>query len=79
MFEPDVVFLDIHMPVMPGLDAARLMGRGRDRARRVHIVFMTALDARAVQAFERGAIDCVLKPFNEARLHETVERLKSRL
>ena len=71
--EPDIVFLDIHMPVMNGLDAARLIGRGRER--RVHIVFITAFDEHAVEAFERGAIDYLLKPFNEARLFETVDRL----
>lgn len=75
--EPDVVFLDIHMPVMNGLEAARLIGKGRGK--RVHIAFITAYDEHAVEAFERGAVDYVLKPFNEARLAETVERLKERL
>ncbi len=75
--EPDIVFLDIHMPVMTGLEAARLIGRGRDK--RAHIVFVTAYDEHAVEAFERGAIDYVLKPFNEARLAETVLRLKERV
>lgn len=75
--QPDVVFLDIHMPVMTGLEAARLIGRGRDK--RAHIVFVTAYDEYAVEAFERGAIDYVLKPFNEARLSETVARLVERL
>ncbi len=75
--EPDVVFLDIHMPVMSGIEAARLIGRGRER--RAHIVFVTAFDEYAVEAFERGAIDYVLKPFNEARLAATVERLQERL
>ena len=75
--EPDIVFLDIHMPVMTGLEAARLIGRGRSK--RTHIVFVTAYDDYAVEAFERGAIDYVLKPFNEARLMETVTRLKERL
>jgi DNA-binding LytR/AlgR family response regulator len=75
--EPDVVFLDIHMPVMNGLEAARLIGKGR--AKRVHVVFITAFDDHAVEAFERGAIDYVLKPFSEARLRETIDRLKERL
>ncbi len=75
--EPDIVFLDIHMPVMTGLEAARLIGRGREK--RAHIVFVTAYDEHAVEAFERGAIDYVLKPFNEARLTETVLRLKERV
>jgi DNA-binding LytR/AlgR family response regulator len=75
--EPDVVFLDIHMPVMSGLEAARLIGRGRSK--RAHIAFVTAYDEHAVEAFERGAIDYVLKPFNEARLGETVSRMQERL
>ena len=69
----DVVFLDIHMPGVNGLEAARAV------AGRAHIVFVTAFDEYAVEAFERGAIDYVLKPFNEERLAVTVERLKERL
>ncbi len=75
--QPDVVFLDIHMPLMTGIECARLIGKGRDK--RAHIVFVTAFDEYAVEAFERGAIDYVLKPFNEARLAATVERLQERL
>lgn len=75
--DPDIMFLDIHMPVMTGLEAARLIGKGRSK--RVQLVFITAFDQHAVEAFERGAIDYVLKPFNEGRLAETVERLKERL
>ena len=79
---PDIAFLDIHMPVMSGLDAARMIGKGREingQLRRAHIVFITAYDEHAVEAFERGAIDYVLKPFVEARLSETVARLRERL
>jgi DNA-binding LytR/AlgR family response regulator len=80
---PDVVFLDIHMPVMSGLEAARLIGRGRSVGggdyHRAHIVFVTAFDQHAVEAFERGAIDYVLKPCEDARLAETVARLEERL
>ncbi len=70
---PDLFFLDIHMPGVNGLEAARAIG---DRA---HVVFVTAYDEHAVEAFERGAIDYVLKPFNDERLAVTVERLKERL
>jgi DNA-binding LytR/AlgR family response regulator len=70
---PDLFFLDIHMPGVNGLDAARTVGK------RAHIVFVTAFDQYAVEAFEQGAIDYVLKPFNEERLANTVERLKERL
>src|SRR6187399_2571838 len=70
---PDLFFLDIHMPGVNGLEAARAIGN------RAHIVFVTAYDQHAVEAFERGAIDYVLKPFNDERLALTVERLKERL
>jgi CheY-like chemotaxis protein len=70
---PALFFLDIHMPGVNGLEAARQIGS------RAHIVFVTAYDQHAVEAFERGAIDYVLKPFNEERLAITVERLKARL
>src|SRR5688572_29421069 len=70
---PELFFLDIHMPGVNGLEAARRIGS------RAHIVFVTAFDQYAVEAFERGAIDYVLKPFNEERLAHTVARLKDRL
>ena len=63
---PNLFFLDIHMPGVNGLEAARRIGS------RAHIVFVTAFDQYAVEAFERGAIDYVLKPFNEERLATTV-------
>ncbi|MEO5693826.1 MAG: LytTR family DNA-binding domain-containing protein [Usitatibacter sp.] len=71
--EPDLFFLDIHMPGVNGLDAARAI------CGRAHVVFVTAYDQYAVQAFEQGAIDYVLKPFNDDRLALTVERLKERV
>src|SRR6187549_3252477 len=70
---PDLFFLDIHMPGVNGLEAARAIGS------RAHVVFVTAFDQYAVEAFERGAIDYVLKPFNDERLALTVERLKDRI
>ncbi len=70
---PTFFFLDIHMPGVDGLEAARAIGR------RAHVVFVTAYDQYAVEAFERGAVDYVLKPFEEERLALTVERLKERL
>ena len=72
-FAPSLFFLDIHMPGVNGLEAARAIGA------RAHVVFVTAFDQYAVEAFERGAIDYVLKPFNEERLSLTVARLKERL
>ena len=70
---PSLFFLDIHMPGVNGLEAARTVGR------RAHVVFVTAFDQYAVEAFEQGAIDYVLKPFNEERLADTVGRLRERL
>ena len=71
--DPDLFFLDIHMPGVNGLEAARAV------AGRAHVVFVTAYDQYAVEAFERGAIDYVLKPFNEERLELTVGRLRERV
>ena len=70
---PSLFFLDIHMPGVNGLEAARAIGG------RAHVVFVTAFDEYAVEAFERGAVDYVLKPFDEERLAVTVGRLKERL
>ncbi len=70
---PQIVFLDVHMPGLSGLDAARSM------VGRTQIVFVTAYEQYAVQAFEQGAIDYLVKPFDEARLAQTVARLQERL
>jgi len=70
---PDVCFLDVHMPGLSGVDAANHIGR------RAHLVFVTAYDHYAVQAFAQGALDYLLKPVEQARLAETVSRLKERL
>jgi DNA-binding LytR/AlgR family response regulator len=73
MHEPQVVFLDVHMPGQSGIDAARSM------VGRTQIVFVTAYEQYAVKAFEQGAIDYLVKPFDEARLEQTVQRLRQRL
>lgn len=79
---PDVLFLDIKMPGMSGLEAAEELaeqwsaGAGKPFPQ---IVFVTAYDEYAVQAFEREAADYVLKPISDARLGKTIERLKARL
>jgi DNA-binding LytR/AlgR family response regulator len=70
---PDVAFLDVRMPGDGGMTAAeRVQGL-------VQIVFVTAYDQHAVAAFERGAVDYLLKPVRPERLAETVRRLKERL
>jgi DNA-binding LytR/AlgR family response regulator len=70
---PDICFLDVHMPGLSGVDAANHIGR------RAHLVFVTAYDHYAVQAFAQGALDYLLKPVERARLAETVSRLQERL
>ena len=70
---PALFFLDIHMPGVNGLEAARIIGP------RAHVVFVTAYDRYAVQAFERGAVDYMLKPVAAERIAQTVARLKARL
>jgi DNA-binding LytR/AlgR family response regulator len=70
---PDLAFLDIRMPGMTGIEAARAIGDA------CHIVFITAYNEYAVDAFEQGAVDYVLKPAESERLRLTVERLRKRL
>jgi DNA-binding LytR/AlgR family response regulator len=69
---PDICFLDVQMPGLSGVEAARHIGR------RAHIVFVTAFDQYAVQAFEHGALDSLVKPVEPARLADTVTRLRER-
>jgi DNA-binding LytR/AlgR family response regulator len=70
---PEVLFLDIQMPGLTGIEVARQAERS------MHIVFITAYDAHAVAAFERGAVDYVLKPYRVERLAESVRRVQERL
>ncbi len=70
---PDVCFLDVHMPGLSGVEAARHIGR------RAHVVFVTAYDQYAVQAFAHGALDYLVKPVEPDRLADTVARLQERL
>ena len=70
---PDIVFLDIRMPGRSGIDAARQLYS------RCHIVFVTAYDQYALDAFEQGAMDYLLKPVVAERLRTTCERLRARL
>jgi DNA-binding LytR/AlgR family response regulator len=70
---PDVAFLDIRMPLLTGVEVARQV------AGRCHVAFITSYDEHALDAFEAGAIDYVLKPPTAARLATTIQRLKARL
>lgn len=70
---PRICFLDVQMPGLSGVDAARAIGR------RAHLVFVTAYDDYAVEAFAQGVLDYLVKPVEPARLAETVTRLQERL
>ncbi|HEY1460259.1 MAG TPA: LytTR family DNA-binding domain-containing protein [Casimicrobiaceae bacterium] len=70
---PDLAFLDIHMPLLTGIEVARLVSG------ECHVAFITSYDHYALEAFEAGAIDYVLKPPTAARLATTVQRLKARV
>lgn len=70
---PDLALLDIHMPLLTGIEVARRI------AGRCHVAFITSHDEHALEAFDAGAVDYVLKPPTAARLMTTVERLKARL
>ena len=72
---PDVAFLDIHMPDLSGLEVARHL-KGDDAP---IVVFVTAYDQHAIEAFELAALDYVLKPIRRERLAETVQRVTREL
>jgi len=71
--KPDVCFLDIHMPGSTGIEVAQRIGG------RAHVVFITAFDHYALEAFEQGALDYLVKPLQAARLTGTLARLRERL
>lgn len=71
---PDLMFLDLQMPVMGGIEVVRTLGGGE---RMPIVVIVTAYDEHAIEAFDAGAIDYLLKPVSEARLHKAVERARS--
>src|SRR5436190_327035 len=71
--EPDIVFLDIRMPELDGIQAAQAL------AGAAHVVFVTAHDQFAIDAFRQGAIDYLLKPAEPTRVALTCQRLRERL
>ena len=71
--KPDLVFLDLQMPVMGGFEVVRKLGGGSPPV----VVIVTAFDQHAIEAFETGAIDYLLKPVSEARLRTAVERART--
>jgi DNA-binding LytR/AlgR family response regulator len=70
---PDVVFLDINMPQLTGLEVAKVV-HGKTA-----IVFLTAYNQHALEAFDLGAVDYLVKPLSRGRLLNTIERLKARM
>jgi two-component system, LytTR family, response regulator len=73
--KPDVVFLDVQMPGCGGFDVLELLGSDLPST----IIFVTAYDEYALRAFEAGALDYLLKPFDDARFHRALERAKDKL
>ena len=71
--KPDILFLDIQMPGLSGIEVAQQVNG------RCHVVFVTAFDDHAIQAFEQGAVDYLLKPLSVSRLATAVARLKQRI
>ena len=72
---PDIAFLDIKMPRMTGLEVAGQLAPGIDTL----IVFVTAFDDHAIEAFDQGAVDYVMKPIRIVRMSKMIERLQQRL
>ena len=72
LHKPDFAFLDVRMPGLSGIDVARLS------VHKAHIVFLTAYNEYAVDAFDQGAVDYLLKPIDMARLALTVQRMKEK-
>jgi two-component system LytT family response regulator len=73
--KPDLVFLDVQMPECGGFDVLELLGADLPQA----IIFVTAYDAYALRAFEAGALDYLLKPFDDARFARALSRAKEKL
>src|ERR1043165_2170787 len=74
--QPDVVFLDVQMPGLTGFEVARRMLGGPAPS---HIIFVTAYDQYAIEAFEVNAVDYLLKPVDHARLDQAVQRARRRI
>ena len=74
-WNPDLVFLDVQMPECGGFDVLELLGANLPRV----IVFVTAYDEYALRAFEAGALDYLLKPFDDARFARALQRAKDHL
>lgn len=80
-YKPDIVFIDIQMPKMSGMDAVEIITRENKATQRSHpyVVFITAYEEYALQAFGVGAVDYLLKPYGQDHLKETIIRLRKQL
>jgi two-component system LytT family response regulator len=72
---PDLVFLDVQMPECDGFDVLEILGADMPET----VIFVTAYDTYALRAFEAGALDYLLKPFDDARFHRSLARAKEKL
>jgi two-component system, LytTR family, response regulator len=79
--DPDLVFLDVQMPECDGFDVLELLGvsAGRNKSLPRAVVFVTAYDQYALRAFEAGALDYLLKPFDDARFDRALSRAKQQI
>jgi two-component system, LytTR family, response regulator len=75
LHKPDLVFLDVRMPEFDGFDVLEMLGGDAPPA----VIFVTAFDEYALKAFDAGALDYLLKPFNNARFARALERAKERI
>ncbi len=73
---PDIVFCDINMPLLNGVEVAKVLLK---KGIQTHLVFVTAYDEYAIEAFELSALDYLLKPIRDERFKRTVEKVKERL
>jgi two-component system response regulator LytT len=79
-YEPDVIFLDIHMPSLSGIDAAiKLRNRDKENKRVPYLIFTTAYDEYAIEAFNLEAIDYLLKPYDTQRFKQAISRVYKHL
>jgi DNA-binding LytR/AlgR family response regulator len=73
---PDVIFCDINMPLLSGIEVARIM---LEKQMKIQLIFITAYDEHAIQAFELNALDYLLKPIRDERFEQTLSKISRRL
>lgn len=79
-YEPELIFLDIHMPSLSGIDAAKqLRSKAKKNNRKLYLIFITAYDEYAIEAFNLEAVDYLLKPYDFERFKEAISRVYKHL